>query len=237
MVGNLSTKTYPESADLPLFIRESYGMDRNHIGANMDRIIISYQVKTRVVEKVYVTEHDYEDFGGFRSDGTHEVSPELIRVLRDPQLDLTTFLSWMGYYEDVETVQETEDTQDPDVSVQMIFSMMQNDPGRFLSEGFGDLDLTFDPSGCDQQEQYTFSSNSSAGSMAKFAPVKQKSKKSKAKKRQKVLMQTYVEPRWELPYRGKEAVMNLIISVIQINNELSETFIVLKNECFTEMLK
>lgn len=203
MVGNLSTKTYPESADLPSFVREYYGMDWNHSGSNMDRIIISYQVKTRVVEKVYVTEHDDKVLGRFRSDGTHEVSPELIRVLQDPQLDLSTFLSWMRYFEDVETVQETEDVQNPDVSVQMIFNVMQNDPGRFLSEGLGDLGLTFDPSGCDQQERYSFSSVSRAGPVAKFAPMKQRNKKSKAKKRPKVLMETYLEPRWKLPYRGK----------------------------------
>uniref|UniRef100_A0A3Q3GYB7 Uncharacterized LOC108251393 n=1 Tax=Kryptolebias marmoratus TaxID=37003 RepID=A0A3Q3GYB7_KRYMA len=94
-VGNLNTMTYPESADLPASVREYYGIGGKYNGSNMDRIIISYQVKTRVVEKVYVTEHDNEDLGGFRSDGTHEISPELIRVLQDPQLDLSTFLTFM----------------------------------------------------------------------------------------------------------------------------------------------
>ncbi|MEQ2186184.1 hypothetical protein GOODEAATRI_026128 [Goodea atripinnis] len=123
VVGNLNTLSYPESADLPPFVRENHGMGSS---SNSDRIIISYQVKTRVVEKVYVTEHDYGDIGQFRSDGTHEVSPELIRVLQNSQLDLSSFLTQMGYYEDEEMFQDTEEMQDP--SVQMMLRMMQNDP-------------------------------------------------------------------------------------------------------------
>ncbi|XP_017297161.1 uncharacterized protein LOC108251393 [Kryptolebias marmoratus] len=203
-VGNLNTMTYPESADLPASVREYYGIGGKYNGSNMDRIIISYQVKTRVVEKVYVTEHDNEDLGGFRSDGTHEISPELIRVLQDPQLDLSTFLTFMGYYGDVEVLQETEDMQDfLDPSVQMIFNMMQNDSCRFFSDGLRQyMNLTFDPCSYDQQEQQSFSTSSSVGPVTQFTKIKQKNKKSKAKKRQKVLRETYWDPRWDHLYRA-----------------------------------
>uniref|UniRef100_A0A3B3WR00 Uncharacterized protein n=1 Tax=Poecilia mexicana TaxID=48701 RepID=A0A3B3WR00_9TELE len=92
VVGNLSIQSYPQSADLPAFVRENLGVDGV---SNSDRIIISYQVKTRLVDKVYVTEHDDADAGRFRSDGTHEVSSQLIRLLQNPQLDLSSLLTQM----------------------------------------------------------------------------------------------------------------------------------------------
>uniref|UniRef100_A0A8D3ABF4 Uncharacterized protein n=1 Tax=Scophthalmus maximus TaxID=52904 RepID=A0A8D3ABF4_SCOMX len=96
-VGNLNTETCPASANLPMYVRENYGLDGNHGIYNIDRIIISFQLKTRVVETVFVTEHDGVSFGGFSPDRTYGISSELLRALQSPQLDLTTFLTQAGY--------------------------------------------------------------------------------------------------------------------------------------------
>uniref|UniRef100_A0A3B4Z9L3 Uncharacterized LOC103370026 n=1 Tax=Stegastes partitus TaxID=144197 RepID=A0A3B4Z9L3_9TELE len=92
-VGNLNTETYPASADLPVYVRENYGLDGNYGDHNSDRIIISYQARSRVVEAVYVTEHDDNAFGRFRADRTFEISCSLIRVLQNQQLDVSSLLA------------------------------------------------------------------------------------------------------------------------------------------------
>uniref|UniRef100_A0A3Q2PR45 Uncharacterized LOC105918083 n=1 Tax=Fundulus heteroclitus TaxID=8078 RepID=A0A3Q2PR45_FUNHE len=190
VVGNLNAASYPESADLPPFVRENHGADGS---SNSDRVIISYQAKTRVVDKVYVTEHDDADAGRFRSDGTHEVSPELIRVLQNPLLDLSCFLAQMGYYEDAEVLQDTEEMQDP--SVQMMLSMMQNDPSGFFSEAFSQQ-LNFD--------QFRFNMNTDdGGAVVHYTPVKKKKKKKKKRSNQKPspLGEIYWRSSRQLPYR------------------------------------
>ncbi|XP_069024487.1 uncharacterized protein [Embiotoca jacksoni] len=96
-VGNLNTETYPASANLPAYVRENYGLRGNVSKKNIDRLIISYEARGRLVETVYVTEHDGAAFGMFRPDGTHQISRELIQTLQNPQLDLATFLTLMGY--------------------------------------------------------------------------------------------------------------------------------------------
>lgn len=116
MVGNLNTETYPASANLPAYVRENY---RAYGDYNIDRIIITYHVQTRVVEALYVTEHDGTAYGMFRHDRTYDVSSELVRTLRSTQLDVSTFLTWMGYYGDIQMVQNTETTNYyPESSVQ-----------------------------------------------------------------------------------------------------------------------
>lgn len=100
-VGNLSTETYPASANLPAYVRENYRSGVRSNNSNIDRIIIGYRVRTRVVEAVYITEHDPAAFGRFRFDRTFEISCELIQALQNPQLDLTGFLIQMGYYVNV----------------------------------------------------------------------------------------------------------------------------------------
>uniref|UniRef100_A0A667WM12 Uncharacterized protein n=1 Tax=Myripristis murdjan TaxID=586833 RepID=A0A667WM12_9TELE len=104
LVGNLNTETYPASANLPAYVTEYYRLSNNPDSVttlydNLDRIIISLRVGTRVVETVYVTEHDMFVSGRFSPDNTHEVSPALIRALQSPELDLSTFLTHMGYYQ------------------------------------------------------------------------------------------------------------------------------------------
>ncbi|XP_043968979.1 uncharacterized protein LOC122828946 isoform X1 [Gambusia affinis] len=186
VVGNLSTQSYPQSADLPAFVRENLGADGV---SNSDRIIISYQVKTRLVGKVYVTEHDDADVGGFRSDGTHEVSSQLIRLLQNPQLDLSSLLTQMGYYDDVEMLQ---DAQDP--SVQMMLSMMQNDPTGFFSQAFSrQLDL----------DRFCSSTNpDGSGSLMCYTTLqKKKKKKKKSSKKLKRLRELSWRSSWSDPYR------------------------------------
>lgn len=104
-VGNLNTNAFPAAANLPTYVRENYGFGSHHGNENMDRIIISFQVQTRVVETVYVTEHDGRGRGKFSPNRTYEIRWELILALRNPQLDITTFLSQMGYYTSVQCQQ------------------------------------------------------------------------------------------------------------------------------------
>uniref|UniRef100_A0A3Q0R983 Uncharacterized protein n=1 Tax=Amphilophus citrinellus TaxID=61819 RepID=A0A3Q0R983_AMPCI len=123
-VGNLNTETYPASANLPAYVRENYRSGGKGTNYNIDRIIIGYRVKTRVVETVYVTEHDAAMFGRFRSDRTYEISSELIQALQNPQLDLTTFLIQMGYY--VSVVQGIEEIPYSDPPAQQMYNAVQN---------------------------------------------------------------------------------------------------------------
>ncbi|XP_028258934.1 uncharacterized protein LOC114434130 [Parambassis ranga] len=116
VVGNLNTETYPASANLPAYVRENYGAYGDY---NIDRIIISYHVQTRVVETLYVTEHDGAAYGRFRHDRTYDISSELVRTLQSTQLDVSNFLTWMGYYGDTQMVPNTETTTYyPESSVQ-----------------------------------------------------------------------------------------------------------------------
>lgn len=104
-VGNLNTNAFPAAANLPTYVRENYGFASHHGNQNMDRIIISFQVQTRVVETVYVTEHDGRGCGQFSPNRTYEISCELIQALQNPQLDITTFLTQMGYYTSIQCQQ------------------------------------------------------------------------------------------------------------------------------------
>ncbi|XP_054882407.1 uncharacterized protein LOC129356890 isoform X2 [Poeciliopsis prolifica] len=166
VVGNLSTQSYPRSADLPPFVRENLGAGGV---SNSDRIIISYQVKTRLVDKVYITEHEDAAAGRFRSDGTHEVSSQLIRLLQNPQLDLSSLLTQMGYYDEVVMLQDAENP-----SVQMMLSMMQNDPTEFFSQAFNrQLDL----------DQFCSSTDpDGSGSLVTYTTLQKKKKKKKKSK-------------------------------------------------------
>ncbi|XP_071388861.1 uncharacterized protein [Centroberyx affinis] len=164
-VGNLNTETYPASANLPAYVRENYGLRGSRRKDNIDRIIISYQVKTRVVEMVYVTEHDTAASGRFSPDRTHEISPELIRALQSPQLELTTFLIQMGYYGDLELVRVGDMGQihDRGPSAQQILNIVQSHNGssarrqetdnlRFFSGAFNHhIDVNVTPYSYDQQ--------------------------------------------------------------------------------------
>ncbi|XP_033976823.1 uncharacterized protein LOC117474906 isoform X1 [Trematomus bernacchii] len=130
-VGNLNTDTYPGSANLPTYVRENYVCEGNIGDINLDRIIVSYQLRTRVVERVYVTEHDRAAFGRFSTHGTFEIHPELIQALQSPQADLTTFLSRTGYWGDIQVVQanDIEEIYYPEPSAQQMSNIMQNYSG------------------------------------------------------------------------------------------------------------
>ncbi|XP_061573912.1 uncharacterized protein LOC133440578 [Cololabis saira] len=119
-VGNLNTRNYPASADLPAYVRENHGNHSKY--SNTDRLIIRYQKRSRVVETLYVTEHDYANFSRFRADRTHEISSELIRALQNPQLDIDTFLFQMDYCKDMQVVRDTDNMYNLDSSVQLMLS-------------------------------------------------------------------------------------------------------------------
>lgn len=187
-VGNLNTETYPASADLPAYVRENYGLDANYGDYNSDRIIISYQARSRMVEAVYVTEHDDDAFGRFRADRTFEVSCDLIRVLQNQQLDVSTLLFQMGYYDDM------QETQHHEPSVQEVFDMMQTfSRGDFFSGAF---DQFMEPFSFDQQWMFD-TTPSNSRTVARCSQVKHK--KPKTKKKPRVVRRSYREPNWE-PY-------------------------------------
>lgn len=121
-VGNLNTESYSGSANLPAYVRENYSLDGNRGTYNIDRIIISYQVKTGVVETVYVTEHDITVSGRFRSDRTFQISAELIQALQSPLLDITNFLYWMGYYSHIQMFSgnDTQEMNYPEPAAQQV---------------------------------------------------------------------------------------------------------------------
>ncbi|XP_072240162.1 uncharacterized protein [Leuresthes tenuis] len=178
-VGNLSTERYPESANLPLYVRENYGFEGAYDNCNKDRIIISCQVRTRVVEKVYVTEHDEAAAGMFRRDRTHEISCELVQALQNPQLDISTFLTQMGYYGDGRTLQ---------------------DPFGFFPETFRHLNLNFDPVLGDQRVQNGFNINADgSGPVIQYSGVQQKKKRSRKTKKPRAV--SYYDSRWELVWQ------------------------------------
>lgn len=122
-VGNLNTETYPGSANLPAYVRENYELDGNYGEYNIDRIIIGYYTRSRVVEMLFVTEHDAATIGRFNHDRTYEITPDLVRILQNPQLELTHFLTQMCYYGDIQMDQGAEGIHHQDL--ENISNMMQ----------------------------------------------------------------------------------------------------------------
>ncbi|XP_042340264.1 uncharacterized protein LOC121941522 [Plectropomus leopardus] len=186
-VGNLNTETYPTSADLPTYVRENYGLHGNSCDYNIDRIIISYQVKTRVVEMVYVTEHDGVSFGKFNADRTYQVSLELIQALQNPQLDLTAFLTQTGYWGNMQVVRaDNLEMHYPELSAQQMFDWMQNYSGytaRTVRDGLSFFEETFnqqlnvnrEPFSYDQNVYYNVNTTSNnSGYVARYSDVQQR---------------------------------------------------------------
>ncbi|KAM9856701.1 uncharacterized protein ACBR49_000396 isoform 1-T2 [Aulostomus maculatus] len=211
-VGNLSTETYPSSANLPTYVRENYEFDGTHGNSNIDRIIISYQVQSRVVEAVYVTEHDAVVFGRFNPDRTYEINSEVIVALQDPQLDLTTFLSQMGYYGDIQEVQAAD--TDLQLSDQEMLNTVQtfysgatqigtwsvDEDLRFFSEAFNQqLYVNTEPFCYDKQVHYTVSQHNNGSAVNNIKEVR-KYRRPKSKKRQRAIRANYWLPEWEESY-------------------------------------
>nr|XP_020442642.1 uncharacterized protein LOC109952111 [Monopterus albus] len=195
-VGNLNTETYPASANLPTYVRENYGSDCNCGSDNIDRIIISCQVRTTVVETVYVTEHDRVDFGRFSRDRTYEIGSELIQALQNPKLDLTTFLTQVGYFEVVQA-SNIEEIHYPESSAQQMFDMVQTYSDDFLTEAFHQqLDVTIEPFSYKQHMHYIVTPHNN-GLVANYSEVQHKYRKPKASKRQRALREYYWQSEWE----------------------------------------
>ncbi|CAJ1053854.1 uncharacterized protein LOC117815687 isoform X2 [Xyrichtys novacula] len=100
-VGNLNAETYLGSENLPNYVTQNFGFEGED---NTDRLIISYKVRSRVVDKVYVTQHDRAFSGRFSPNDTYEISSELIQALQSPYMEVTSFLTQMGYYGDIPVV-------------------------------------------------------------------------------------------------------------------------------------
>lgn len=181
----------------------------------MDRIIISYQKRTRVVETVYVTEHDRAAFGKFSPDRTYEISSELIQTLQNPQLDLTNFLTKTGYYGHIQVVQGIEDYQEP--SAQQMFNIVQTYSGsartelnndlQFFSEALNQrLNINIVPfSDGLQVHSIVNISPHNSGPVANYSEVQHKYRRPKVNKRQRALRQSYWVSGWKQPYKGKGA--------------------------------
>ncbi|XP_073332100.1 uncharacterized protein [Pagrus major] len=199
-VGNLNAETFPAAANLPTYVRDNYEMNGYRGDYNIDRIIISYHVRTRTVETVYVTEHDGEAFGRFSPDRTHEISFELIQVLQSLQLDLTTFLEEMGYYSDFQVVQgnNIEETHYSEDSYQQMFNTLETysrSMARTMQSDFQSFSEAFDqqpgvnimPFSYEQQVHYTVNKTS--------RPATNYSDRSlKSFKRARAVRQSYWEP-------------------------------------------
>lgn len=180
---------------------------------NIDRIIISYHVRTRTVETVYVTEHGGEVFGGFSPDRTYEISFELIQVLQSPQLGLTTFLTQMGYYSDFQLVQANniDGTHHSEDSYQQMFNIrsmartMQSNiqlPSEALDLQPG---VNIESFSYDQQVHHTVNKTS--------RPATNYSDRSlEAIKRARALMQSY----WKQIYKGK-SVGSVSLTVLYVS--------------------
>lgn len=209
-VGNLNTETYPASANLPTYVRENYGLDGNRGNYNIDRIIISYQVRTRVVETVYITEHDTAVFGRFNTDRTFEISCELIQALQNPQLDLTTFLTQMGYYGVIEEIHYPEPSGQTEYNIMQTYSgsttREQSDVFRIYSEAFNQQpNVNTEPFSYNQQGYYIV--NVTPQNSRLLDEVQPQYRVPKAKKRQqRALYQSYWHSQWEQAYKGNVAV-------------------------------
>uniref|UniRef100_A0A3Q1CMV8 Uncharacterized protein n=1 Tax=Amphiprion ocellaris TaxID=80972 RepID=A0A3Q1CMV8_AMPOC len=188
-VGNLNTETYPASADLPAYVRENYGLDGNYGDDNSDRIIISYRARSRLVEAVYVTEHDSNAFGRFRADRTFQIRCDLIRVLQDQRLDVSSLLNQMGYYDDV---------QQP--SVQEMLDMLQT----FSGDGFfsGGFDRFMEPFNFDQRWIFDMTPSNRAV----------KPRRTRTKKKTRAVTRSYWEPYWEQRYPGRGPVCGKVFT-------------------------
>ncbi|XP_053183631.1 uncharacterized protein LOC128366889 [Scomber japonicus] len=186
-VGNLNTETYPGSADLPTYVTENYGLDSNYNNYNIDRIIISCQVRTRLVETVYVTEHDAAVFGRFSPDRTYEISCELIRALQNSQLDLTTFLTQMGYYVAMEEIYNPQ----PSYNTVQTYSGSTTTRGQSSNQ---QLNLNTELFSYDQQGNCTVNITSYIRGLAvEVQPTH--------KKRQQALYQSYWHSDWQRAYK------------------------------------
>ncbi|XP_034043925.1 uncharacterized protein LOC117526046 isoform X2 [Thalassophryne amazonica] len=209
-VGNLNTQTYPDSANLPTYVREQYELNVYSSKCNTDRLIIRYQVRTKVVETMYVTEHDANNSGGFSFDKTYEISPELIEALQSSQLDITTFLTQMGYYGDIEMAYESEQINWPERSAQQ---MLQAYHGA--SASMGQMEALFsqifnqkidtEPVNYDQHIPYNFNLPSPNSHFVVDSSTKQ-SARTKSNKKQKALVKSYWVSSWNQPKgSGEEA--------------------------------
>ncbi|XP_033182024.1 uncharacterized protein LOC113161900 [Anabas testudineus] len=123
-------------------------------------------MRTRVVETVYVTEHDRSSSGRFRSDRTYQISAELIHALQSPVLDITTFLIRMGYFLPMWGLNgnDNEEINYPEPAEQQMLHTYngwtattgQNYDSGFLSDIFQQqLDAYTSPFSYDQQVNYT----------------------------------------------------------------------------------
>ncbi|XP_058496803.1 uncharacterized protein LOC131467094 isoform X2 [Solea solea] len=172
VVGNLNTGTHPGAANLPNYVKENYGWNGNRGIYNIDRIIISYQTRTRVVETVYVTQHDGAASWSFSADRTYEINCELIQALQSPQLDLTTFLTLMGYYV----------MHYPQPSTQPLFNQVQSYSGS---------------TGGTEEDYFQFSRQLNINSYSY-----NDERVVKANKKRRALRQIYWQSGWDQPYQG-----------------------------------
>ncbi|KAM3622823.1 uncharacterized protein V6R79_003547 [Siganus canaliculatus] len=205
-VGNLNTETFSAAANLPSYVRENYELDQDRSNHNIDRIIISYQVQTRVVDSVYITEHDRDVYGSFNPYSTFKVSLELIHALQQPELDISTFLIQMGYYANIQ-MSSVGQIYHLDPSAQQMFNSVQTYGGsrrRENSEAFYNwLGASIEPHYFEQQDLYTINVTSNDSRLvANYSGAQHKRRKPKATRTPRALRQSYWPSEWEPLYEG-----------------------------------
>lgn len=166
-VGNLNTETHSGSADLPAYVRENYDLEGNSRDDNIDRLVIGYHVTTRVVDVLFVMEHDAATIGRFRGDRIYQITWDLIQVLQNPELDLSSFLTQVGYYEVVQVDAGARWGQDQDA--ELVFDMMpdtftqmtqQNEAFGIFLDTFNQYRSSIQPSNYSQQGGHVIHANS-----------------------------------------------------------------------------
>lgn len=93
-VGNLNSLYHHGAQDLPAYVREAYGSQKNCYERNKDRIIISLDRASRLIGEVYITEHRF-GLSDFSEEGTFLLSPDIIREAGDMQR--MDFLTCAGF--------------------------------------------------------------------------------------------------------------------------------------------
>uniref|UniRef100_UPI0037E97FA2 uncharacterized protein isoform X2 n=1 Tax=Semicossyphus pulcher TaxID=241346 RepID=UPI0037E97FA2 len=200
-VGNLNTETYPASEDLPTYVTQNYGFDGDY---NTDRIIISYQARSRVVETVYVTQHDRASTGRFSREDTYEISPELIRALQSSQMDLISFLTQMGFYQDIPVVKwcEEQEIYDQDEEMFDIFDSYTGFSGRTeQSDAFGFFSETFNQKLFNNTKPFGYEKNDNRP-VANYSEVQHDYRRPKASKTPRAVWQSYWSSGVERLFKG-----------------------------------
>ncbi|KAJ8402482.1 hypothetical protein AAFF_G00365650 [Aldrovandia affinis] len=95
VVGNLNPETCLGAQDLPDYVREDYDRLMVSRDRNKDRIIVRL-LPDNSISKIYITQH-HGWHGHFDAKSTYCVSTDLVSSIKNPELDLATYLTRTGF--------------------------------------------------------------------------------------------------------------------------------------------